>query len=84
MEVSPPLIAECPVNLECKVIGIQEIGDHDMFIGQVIAEHVDEEMLDENGRIQVDKLDVLCYVSGEYWSLGQKLGHHGFSERTGN
>lgn len=84
LEVSPPLIAECPVNLECKVIGIQEIGDHDMFTGQVIAEHVDEEMLDENGRIQVGKLDGLCYVSGEYWSLGQKLGHHGFSKRTGN
>ena len=83
-EVSPPLIAECPVNLECKVIGIQEIGDHDMFTGQVIAEHVDEEILDENGRIQVDKLDGLCYVSGEYWSLGRKLGHHGFSKRTGN
>jgi len=84
LEVSPPLIAECPVNLECKVIGIQEIGDHDMFTGQVIAEHVDEEMLDENGRIQVGKLDGLCYVSGEYWSLGQKLGRHGFSKGTGN
>jgi len=30
-EVKAPLIAECPVNLECRVIGFQEIGDHDMF-----------------------------------------------------
>ena len=80
-KVKPPLIAECPINLECKVIGIQEIGDHDMFIGEVIVEHVDEEVLDENGRIQVEKLNGLCYVLGEYWSLGQKLGYHGFSRR---
>lgn len=84
LKVSPPLIAECPVNLECKVIGIQEIGDHDMFMGEVIVEHIDEEILDEKGRIQVDKLDGFCYVSGEYWSLGQKLGHHGFTRRARN
>ena len=78
-KVKPPLIAECPINLECKVIGIEEIGDHDMFIGEVIAEHVDEELLDERGRIRVEKLDGLCYMLGEYWSLGQKLGHHGFT-----
>jgi flavin reductase (DIM6/NTAB) family NADH-FMN oxidoreductase RutF len=78
-KVKPPLIAECPINLECKVIRIEEIGDHDMFAGEVIVEHVDEEVLDERGRIQVEKLDGLCYVLGEYWSLGQKLGYHGFS-----
>ena len=79
LKVKPPLIAECPINLECKVIRIEEIGDHDMFVGEVIVEHVDEEVLDERGRIQVEKLDGLCYVLGEYWSLGQKLGYHGFS-----
>jgi len=78
-KVKPPLIAECPINLECKVMGIHEIGDHDMFIGEVIVEHVDEEILDKNGKIQVEKLDGLCYVLGEYWSLGQKVGYHGFT-----
>ncbi|MBM3241862.1 flavin reductase family protein [Candidatus Poribacteria bacterium] len=78
-KVKPPLIAECPINLECEVIKIEEIGDHDMFVGEVIVEHVDEELLDERGRLQVEKLDGLCYVLSEYWSLGQKLGYHGFS-----
>ena len=42
-KVRPPLIAECPVNIECRVLGIQEIGDHDLFLGEVLAEHVAEE-----------------------------------------
>ena len=82
--VEPPLIAECPVNLECRVIGIEEIGDHDMFKGQVVAAHVDDTLLDEGGRVCPDRLDVLCFMycfnfGGEYWSLGRKLGDLGFT-----
>jgi flavin reductase (DIM6/NTAB) family NADH-FMN oxidoreductase RutF len=87
--VGPPLIAECPINVECKVIGIQEIGDHDMFMGQVVAAHVDDALLDEEGRICVDRLDAFCFmfsmnVRGEYWSLGHKLGDFGYTRRSGD
>jgi flavin reductase (DIM6/NTAB) family NADH-FMN oxidoreductase RutF len=78
-KVKPPLIAECPVNCECRVIGIQEIGDHDLFLGEVVAEHVDEAALDEKGRIRTGALDPLCYMNGEYWSVAGKIGWHGFS-----
>ena len=78
-KVKPPLIAECPVNIECQVLAIQEIGDHDLFLGQVLAEHVAEEALDENDGVLVDKLDPLCYQHSEYWSCGERLGLHGFS-----
>ena len=78
-EVSPPLIAECPMNIECRLIGIQEIGDHDLFLGQVVAVHMAEDALDERGRVIVSKLDPLCYLHSEYWSLGAKLGTHGFA-----
>ena len=82
--VKPPLIAECPVNLECRVMGIEEIGDHDMFKGEVVAAHVDDYLLDERGRVCPDRLDVLCFMycfnfGGEYWSLGCKLGDLWFS-----
>ncbi len=80
-QVRPPLIAECPVNLECRVIGIQEIGDHDMFIGEVLAEHVDEEVLDAEGNIDVARLDVLCFLNWEYWSLGERLGRIRFTRQ---
>jgi flavin reductase (DIM6/NTAB) family NADH-FMN oxidoreductase RutF len=71
--VRPPLIAECPINIECKVIGIQVVGDHDLFLGQAVAQHVDEALLDRDGRIMIDKLDGFAYVLGEFWTLGAKI-----------
>ncbi len=78
-KVAPPLIAECPVSIECRVLEIQEIGDHDLLLGEVLAEHVAEEALDEDGQVLVDKLDPLCYQHSEYWSCGERLGRHGLS-----
>jgi flavin reductase (DIM6/NTAB) family NADH-FMN oxidoreductase RutF len=71
--VRPPLIAECPVNLECKLLGVQEIGDHDLFLGEVVVEHVNEGILDEAGRISVDKLHGFAFVAGEFWTLGERM-----------
>lgn len=77
--VTPPLIAECPINVECQVIGMEEVGDHDLFKGQVVAAHVEESALDEEGHVRLDRLDPICLLysfnfGGEYWSLGRKLG----------
>jgi flavin reductase (DIM6/NTAB) family NADH-FMN oxidoreductase RutF len=80
-EVAPPLIEECPVNIECKVISRQTIGDHDLFLGEVVAVHIDEDKLDEAGTIITEKLDMLVYITGEYWSVGKRLERHGFSRR---
>ncbi len=77
--VKPPLIAECPVNVECKVIGIQTIGDHDLFLGEVVAVHVDEDKLDADGNVLPARLDPLAYIAGEYWTLGKRVASHGFS-----
>jgi flavin reductase (DIM6/NTAB) family NADH-FMN oxidoreductase RutF len=77
--VSPPLIAECPVNIECKVIGIITVGDHDLFLGTVVAVHADEDVLDEHDTLITDKLDMLVYISGEYVSAGKCLGKFGFT-----
>ncbi|MEW6754551.1 MAG: flavin reductase family protein [Candidatus Latescibacterota bacterium] len=71
--VRPPLIAQCPVNIECKVIGIQEVGDHDLFLGQAVAQHVDAEVLDAAGRIVVDRLDGFALVAGELRALGERI-----------
>jgi len=81
-KVRPPLIAECPISIECRVIAIQEIGDHDLFLGEAVAEHVAEDALDEDGKIIVEKLDPLCYLHGQYWSCGKKLNRHGFTRNT--
>ncbi len=83
-EIKPPLIAECPVNIECRVLGIQRIGDHDLFLGEAVAMHVDEDKLDEEGKIFTERLDIFAYVGRDYYSLGRKIGLHGFSaEKSG-
>ena len=78
-KVRPPLIAECPVNIECKLLRIIETGDHDIFMGEVVAQHVDEDALDDKGRILVEKLDLLCFLFGQYWSTGKALGRHSYT-----
>jgi flavin reductase (DIM6/NTAB) family NADH-FMN oxidoreductase RutF len=80
--VRPPLIAECPVNLECRLLGVEEIGDHDLFRGEVLVQHVDADKLDDSGNILVERLDVLCYMMSQYWTVGRKLGEHGFTRRA--
>lgn len=78
-EVRPPLIEECPVCVECRVIDEREVGDHQLFLGEVVAEHVDEDALDEDGRPDPEKLDMLVYACQAYFAGGEKLGEHGFS-----
>ena len=82
-KVKPPIIAECPVNLECTLIDITRAGDHDLFRGEVVAQHVDEAILNADGAIAIDRLNPLSYVLGQYWSLGRHLGNHGFTKKGG-
>jgi flavin reductase (DIM6/NTAB) family NADH-FMN oxidoreductase RutF len=69
-----PLVAECPLNIECVVRQTLHLGTHDMFIGEVVAVHL-EERVRAGGRL----LDPVCYVSGQYWKLGDLIGPMGFS-----
>jgi flavin reductase (DIM6/NTAB) family NADH-FMN oxidoreductase RutF len=62
---------------------VEEIGDHDLFRGEVLVQHVDADKLDEAGNVLVERLDVLCYMMSQYWTVGRKLGEHGFTRRRG-
>ncbi len=81
-EVDPPLIKECPVNLECEVKRIIPLGSHDLFLGEIVAIHIDDTVLKEKGRIDMAKALPIAYCAGsrEYWSMGKMLGRHGFSK----
>jgi flavin reductase (DIM6/NTAB) family NADH-FMN oxidoreductase RutF len=73
--VKPPLIAECPVNLECRLLEDPEpIGDHDLFKGEVLVEHVDAELLDEEGALRVERLDMLVFARWTFWTVGKRIG----------
>lgn len=79
--VRAPMIAESPVNIECKVTGVQELGSHHMFTANVAGVHAEEQYLDENGRFDLNAARPIVYSHGIYYSLGQALGSFGYSVR---
>ena len=78
-ELSCPIIGESPLTLECRVKEIIPLGTHDMFLSDIVAVDVDESLLDENGKLHLDRAGLAAYMHGEYYSLGKKLGKFGFS-----
>ncbi len=77
--VAAPMIAECPVNLECKVTKVLPLGSHDLFLAEVVAVHVSSDFLDKRGKLRLEKAGILAYAHGEYYILGKKVGFFGFS-----
>jgi len=81
-EVQVPLIAECPVSMECRVRHILSLGSHDLFLGEVVAVQVDEAVLDEQGRLDHNKTRPFAYLDGEYRRVGELLGTFGYTKKA--
>ena len=77
--VQTPLILESPVHLECKVRQVLPLGSHDMFLADITAVRVDEDYVDANGRLCMERCRLAAYIHGTYYSIGQALGTFGFS-----
>jgi flavin reductase (DIM6/NTAB) family NADH-FMN oxidoreductase RutF len=76
-KVRTPLIAECPIALECRVVHRLALGTHDLFVGEVVAVQADEQVLNARGALDYQRADLLAYVGGTYWRLGDRLGRYG-------
>ena len=76
-----PIIQESPVNIECKVTEVQELGSHHMFLAKDGAVQVDESYMNETGKFELNDTQLLAYSHGEYYTLGKKLGTFGYSVR---
>ena len=75
LEVAP-LIEQCPVNLECRVVHILNLGSHFMVVGQIEEVHITQSCLTD-GEPDVDKIKPLLWIidpSSEYRSLGKPVG----------
>jgi flavin reductase (DIM6/NTAB) family NADH-FMN oxidoreductase RutF len=81
-KLKAPLIKECPVNLECRVKQTLSLGSHDLFLGEVVAAHMDEEVQNEKGRMDIQKCRLFTFCPGamEYWSVGEGIGKYGFTK----
>mgnify|MGYP000006432115 FL=1 len=79
VKINAPAIKESPVNIECKVKDIVELGSHDMFIAEVVAVNVDESLLDSKGTLHLKDAELVAYSHGQYYALGEHLGRFGYS-----
>lgn len=59
VKVNAPLLADCPVNIECKVVDSIVTGSHEMFIGKIEYVHTDRERVDDKGNIDFSKIKFL-------------------------
>lgn len=76
-KIHTPLIAECPVALECRVTHQLSLGVHDLFIGQVLAVQVDEGVLNDRNQVDYERAGLLTYAGGYYFRVGELLGRYG-------
>ena len=79
--VGCPLLAESPVNLECRVFQVIPLGSHDLFLADVVAVNASEDLLDETGKLHLERAGLLAYAHGGYYALGRQLGSFGWSVR---
>ena len=79
-EVVSSYIKECPVNIECKVKDIIPLGTHDLFLAEVLTSHIDEKLIDENGKIHFEWANLIAYSHGEYFPMPKTpIGSFGYS-----
>ena len=78
-KVACPSIAECPVSIECRVSEIIPMGTHDVFVADILGVSCRADIVDEDGRADFSRAQLLAYAHGEYYALGERLGKIGFS-----
>ncbi len=79
--LSVPIIAESPVSLECRVVEVKELGSHHMFLAEILCVDVEEQYIDEQGKLLLYKCGLAAYAHGSYYELGKRLGTFGYSVR---
>ena len=81
VKINAPSIAECPISVECKVFDMRELGSHTMFMADIVAVNVDSQYLDKEGRLMIEKCNLLSYAHGTYFAPGDRVGTFGYSVR---
>ena len=77
--IKAPGIAECPVNLECRVVEVKPLGSHDLFLAEIVGVSVSDQYMDAKGKFDLNSTGLVAYSHGEYFELGKKLGSFGYS-----
>lgn len=79
-KIDASYIDECPVSIECKVKEIIPLGSHDLILADVLCSHIDENIMDEKGKIHFERGNLINYAHGEYYPMSKKsIGTFGYS-----
>ena len=79
-KISAPIITESPVNIECIVKEVKDLGVHHMFISEVVNIQASEKYMDpNNGKFELAAANPLIYIHGSYYQTGKRIGKFGFS-----
>ena len=78
-EIDCPILAQSPLVLECRVTDVIPLGSHDMFLADIVAVDVDEDLVDEDGQLHLARAGLVAYSHGEYFELGKRIGKFGYS-----
>jgi len=78
--IQAPTLEESPLCIECRVKEVMALGSHDMFIAEVVNVQADEKYLDPvTGAFDMKRANLLVYVHGKYYELGDLVGKFGWS-----
>ena len=71
-----PMIAECPLSLECHVVQVVDLGSHELFIADIVATWTEERYLDGKGKPDITKVRpfTLTMPDNRYWAVGEQVG----------
>jgi flavin reductase (DIM6/NTAB) family NADH-FMN oxidoreductase RutF len=71
-----PMIAECPVSLECRLTQVVDLGSHELFVADIVATWTEDRFLDEHGKPDITKVRpfTLTMPDNRYWAVGAQIG----------
>ena len=69
-----PMIRQCPINMECKLIKTVDFPKHDVFVGEIVETHCDEHILTD-GVVDFSKAHPILFAMNDrsYWKLGERF-----------
>lgn len=65
--IQSPILEAAYAAFECRLHDTREYGDHDLFVGEVLAVHMDPDAFDEQGVLQTEKIKPLLYLGGDFY-----------------
>ncbi len=78
--VKAPIIVESPMNIECKVTEIKELGVHHMFLAEVVHIQASEKYMNSGtGKFELSGAQPISYMHGTYYEMGKRIGKFGYS-----